>query len=85
MKFKQLPFIAKFAILVTFFNTWVMIEEFIIDRFGYWQFLPFYKKGIFCLWDAGFLAIAALLIFYNWKTIKEKCFISNCKICSIKT
>jgi hypothetical protein len=71
MKFKQLPIIAKFAILLTFFNTWVMIEEFIIDRLGYWQFLPYYKKGIFCLWDAGFLAIAALLIFYNGKPLKK--------------
>jgi hypothetical protein len=84
MKFKQLPIIAKIAIVLTFFNTWVMFEEFVIDRFGYWEYLPFYKKGIFCLWDIIFISIAAISIFANWKAIKNKCFIQNCVLCKSK-
>lgn len=37
MKFKVLPLIVKIAIVLTFFNTWVMFEEFVVDRFGYWE------------------------------------------------
>jgi uncharacterized membrane protein len=81
MKFKQLPLIAKIAIVLTFFNTWVMFEEFVIDRFGYWRYLPFYKKGLFCIWDITFIFITTILIFANWKFIKTKCFILNCRIC----
>ena len=84
MKFRQLPIIAKIAIVLTFFNTWVMFEEFVIDRFGYWQYLPFYRKGIFCTWDIIFILLTTILIFANWKFIKTKCFISNCRICMDK-
>jgi hypothetical protein len=85
MKFRQLPMIAKIAIVLTFFNTWVMFEEFVIDRFGYWQYLPFYRKGIFCTWDITFILIASILIFTKWSFIKSKCFITNCKVCFDKS
>lgn len=85
MKFKDLPLIAKIAILLTFYNSWVMFEEFVIDRFGYWRYLPFYKKGIFCTWDIIFILIASMLIIFNWSFIKSKCFIINCRICIGKT
>ncbi len=81
MKFNQLPFIAKIAIALTFFNTWVMFEEFVIDRFGYWQYLPFYKKGILCPWDFTFLLIISVFIFVNRNFIKSNCFINNCIFC----
>ena len=81
MKYKDLPIIIKIAIILTFFNTWVMFEEFVIDRFGYWQYLPFYKKGIFCLWDIVFLLVATFLLFNNWSKIKQMCVLKNCRIC----
>jgi hypothetical protein len=81
MKFKDLPISAKVAIVITFFNTWVMIEEFIIDRFGYWKYLPFYKKGIFCIWDISFLILVSMLFIFKSKISKYLCFINNCKIC----
>ena len=81
MKFKELPAIVKIAIVLTFFKTWVMFEEFVIDRFGYWKYLPFYKKGIFCTLDLTFIVLVSFLIFANLKFIKSKCFISKCTIC----
>ena len=44
MKFRQLPLIVKIAVILTFYNTWVMIEEFIIDRFGYWKIFTFLQE-----------------------------------------
>jgi len=81
MKFKDLPVVAKLAIALTFFNAWVMFEEFVIDRFGYWQYLPFYRKGIFCIWDITSIFIISILVFAKWKFVKTKCFLANCKIC----
>ena len=85
MKFRQLPLIAKIAIVLTFFNTWIMFEEFVIDRFGYWRYLPLYRKGIFCTWDITFILITTILVFANWNFIKTRCFIHNCTICTKKT
>jgi hypothetical protein len=82
MKFKKLPLLVKIAVVLTFFNTWVMFEEFVIDRFGYWHYLPFYKKGIFCPWDITFILIVSIMVFFNWSYIKSKCFITNCLVCN---
>jgi hypothetical protein len=81
MKFKDLPAILKVAVILTFFNSWVMFEEFVIDRFGYWQYLPFYKFGIFCIWDFTFIALTSLAVFFNRDALKAKCFITSCSVC----
>ncbi len=85
IKFNQLPFWVQVAVVLSFYNTWVMIEEFVIDRFGYWQYLPFYKKGIFCIWDI--LAFVMLVLFFYAKKdmVRKWCFIKNCKTCTIKS
>jgi hypothetical protein len=81
MKLKNLPLIVKVSIILTFFNTWVMFEEFVIDRFGYWAYLPFYKKGIFCTWDIAFVLIASILVFLKRDFMRSNCFITNCTFC----
>lgn len=66
----RLPWIVKIAVALTFFNSWVLFEETIVDRHGLWRYLPFYKVGLFCTWD-----VAALLIivpgvwyaFHKWR------------------
>jgi len=82
MKFKQLPAVVKIAVMLTFFNTWVLFEELVIDRLGYWQYLPFYKKGIFCVWDVMFLLTASFFVFNFWDKISSKCFLQKCIICN---
>jgi hypothetical protein len=47
----QLPLRAKVAMGITFFNTWVLFEETVIDRHGLWRYMPFYKVGDPCVWD----------------------------------
>ena len=57
-----LPLIAKIAIAMTFINTWVIFEETVVDRHGLWRYMPFYRVGLFCAWDAAVLAITLLLL-----------------------
>ncbi len=59
---KQLPGLVRFAVWLTFFNTWVMIEEFIIDRNGWWEYLPYYRVGKFCAWDVGAMILIGVVV-----------------------
>lgn len=49
--FYQLPLWVRIAAALTLFNTWVLIAEFGIDRYGLDAYLPFYRYGDVCLWD----------------------------------
>jgi hypothetical protein len=60
-----LPLIAKIAIAMTFINTWVIFEETVVDRHGLWRYMPYYRVGLFCVWDAAVLAISLLLLLVN--------------------
>jgi len=57
-----LALIAKIAIAMTFINTWILFEETVVDRYGLWRYMPFYRVGLFCAWDAAVFAIALLLL-----------------------
>jgi hypothetical protein len=57
----RLPLIAKIAIALMALNAWVIFEETIVDRHGLWRYMPFYRVGLFCVWDAAFLAVTLLL------------------------
>jgi hypothetical protein len=59
---RRLPLIAKIAIATTFINAWVIFEETIVDRHGLWRYMPYYRVGLFCVWDAAVLAITLLLL-----------------------
>ncbi len=57
-----LPLIAKIAIAMTFINTWVIFEETVVDRHGLWRYMPYYRVGLFCVWDAAVFAVTLLLL-----------------------
>jgi hypothetical protein len=59
---RRLPLIAKIAIAMTFINTWILFEETIVDRHGLWRYMPYYRVGLFCVWDAAVLAVTLLLL-----------------------
>ena len=59
--------VVRFAVWLTFFNTWVMIEEFIIDRNGWWEYLPYYRVGQLCAWDIGAMVLLGLGV---WKLFR---------------
>lgn len=61
--FHQLPRWVRLAAALTLFNTWVLIAEFVIDRYGIDEFLPFYRYGDVCLWDiAVIIGIAVMFV-----------------------
>lgn len=68
--FKDLPFLVKAAVFVSFFTAWVMFEELVIDRHGLWRYLPFYKVGLFCVWDV--LALVAIGSGLAWLSFSRR-------------
>jgi hypothetical protein len=57
------PLIVKIAIAITFINSWIIFEETVVDRTKLWHYMPFYRVGLFCTWDAVALAVILLLVF----------------------
>src|SRR6202023_2739451 len=41
------PLVVRAAVFVTFFNSWVMFEEFMIERAGLRHYIPHYRVGMF--------------------------------------
>jgi hypothetical protein len=66
--FRRLPFLVQLAAMLTFYMAWVMFAEFIVDRHGLDRYLPFYRVGKFCLYDA---AIVALLLL-SWLNMRRE-------------
>ena len=83
---KKYPLIVKLAVAMTFFNSWVLFEETVVDRFGLWQYLPFYKVGIFCAWDATALLIIIPFVWLAFRRFRETkdCFLKlkKCVVCN---
>jgi hypothetical protein len=68
----RLPLIAKIAIAMTILNTWVIFEETIVDRHGLWRYMPYYRVGLFCLWDAAVLAVTLLLLLVSVRPFRRR-------------
>jgi len=54
----------QFAVWLTFFNTWVLFEETIVDRYGLWEYMPYYRVGRLCSWDIGAMALLAWAVWW---------------------
>lgn len=76
--FKDLPFLVKAAVFVSFFTAWVMFEELVIDRHGLWRFLPFYKVGLFCIWDV--LALVLMGCGLLWFSLSRRSERAPCAV-----
>lgn len=57
--FSHQPTFVKIAVGLTVYNAFVFFEELIVDGYGIWQYLPFYKLGKLCIWDVAALAAIA--------------------------
>ena len=57
------PIGVKLAVAVTFYNSFVLLEEFVIDRHGLARYLPLYRVGDVCTYDGLALAIILLMVF----------------------
>ena len=64
LAFRQLPLAVKIAVGVVFLNAWVLIEQLVIDRYGLWKYMPYYKVTDPCVWD---LAVAVIIFVTIWR------------------
>jgi hypothetical protein len=71
VSFSELPFLVKAAVFVSFVNAWVLFEELVIDRHGLWRYLPFYKVGLFCVWDFLALLLIGAGVFW-WPSARHR-------------
>ena len=53
--------ITRIAIAMTFLNSWVIFEETVVDRSGLWRYMPYYRVGLFCAWDAAVFTVILLI------------------------
>ena len=67
----RLPLIAKIAIAVTFLSMWVIFEETVVDRHGLWRYMPYYRVGLFCVWDAAAFAATLLLLLLSVRPLRR--------------
>ena len=61
--FYQLPLLVRVAAALSVLNTWILIAEFVIDRYGLDAYLPFYKYGDICVWDIALVVGLAVYFF----------------------
>ena len=66
-KTTTMPGIVRFSVWLTFFNTWVLIEETIVDRYGLWQYMPYYRVGKLCSWDIGAMALLGFAVWWTFR------------------
>ena len=62
------PGIVRFAVWLTFFNTWVLFEETVVDRYGLWEYMPYYRVGRLCSWDIGAMALLGFIV---WRVFRR--------------
>lgn len=55
-----MPLWVRIAAALCVLNTWVLIAEFVIDRYGLDRYLPFYRYGDICIWDVVILAVVVV-------------------------
>jgi hypothetical protein len=63
--------IVRFAVWLTFFNTWVLFEETVVDRYGLWEYMPYYRVGRLCSWDIGAMALLGFIV---WRVFRRTSF-----------
>jgi hypothetical protein len=59
--FRRLPFLTRFATMLSFFIAWVAFAEFVIDREGWDKHLPFYRYGSICVYEVAVIGLLAVL------------------------
>ena len=63
LEFRELPALAQAGIAISFLSAWVLIAEFVIDRYGLAPYLPFYRAGDVCVWDGAVLVGVLVMLF----------------------
>src|SRR5215510_7127476 len=62
LRFRELPLIVRVASAASILAAWVLFEQIVIEPFGIYRYMPLYRYGKFCTYDA----IAVLLVVTYW-------------------
>ena len=81
--------ILRVGLALTLFNSWVLFEETVVDRLGWWRYMPCYRVGRFCEWDmAAILVIVTISIVAFADTrarvasfLRRLCGHLGCRVC----
>jgi hypothetical protein len=69
VSFRQLPLIVRVAVGIALYGAWTSLEGLVIDRYGLWHYMPYYRVGDPCVWD---LAVALLIVFALWRLTRQR-------------
>jgi hypothetical protein len=71
--FRSLPTLAKFGIGAGIFLIWMVFEREVIERFGIYHYMPFYRVEGVCAWDVlVFVIISGSFIYMSKRPVSEK-------------
>jgi hypothetical protein len=62
LRFRDLPMIVRLASAASILAAWVLFEQIVIEPFGIYRYMPLYRYGKFCTYDA----IAVSLVVAYW-------------------
>lgn len=62
VSFPALPISVRLMTSLSMFMAWVLIAEFVIDRYGIDKHLPYYRYGDICIYDVA----AAMAVLGFW-------------------
>ena len=51
VEFSQLNITTRIMVCASMFMAWVLIAEFVIDRYGLYEYLPFYRLADICPYE----------------------------------
>jgi len=89
MKNHETPWFLRIGLALTFFNSWVLFEETIVDRHGLWRHMPCYRVGLFCEWDVAAIVIIVAGLWFLFRKPREQgsCWLglARCALCGRAT
>lgn len=62
VQFRNLPLSARLMTCVSMFMAWVLFAEFVIDRYGFDKYIPFYRFADICPYE--FLIAGLIILFW---------------------
>jgi hypothetical protein len=85
----RFPFLLRLAVALTLFNSWVLFEEIVVDRLGWWRFMPRYRVGRFCEWDVAAILVIVLVTALGFsenrtsvvERLRRQCGSFGCRLC----
>lgn len=62
LTFRDMPLIVRLTSAASVLVAWVLFEQIVIEPFGIYRYMPLYRYGKFCTYDAA----AVLLVAIYW-------------------